>query len=258
LVPRVIGCAHHSQDGQTRCSRSICWAAFWAYMLKVSPETGGTEEMQTGRDPVSKARPARYMLYGVLALVMAAVACTLAPTPPATHTAQPPTPTSTETPSPSWTPTPTHTPTNTPTETSIPTHTPTRTPTPSPTNTPTPAVSYVRMEDDGEGHRWCAPDTVRRGRIVVYRAIGRWPTQEEAYAALGDSWPPIVANGQELAVIHLERSEAEWHTSGPDDPVTPGWGFSALVEIWLEPGVYSISSLWLHDLKTCTLTVAGP
>lgn len=90
------------------------------------------------------------------------------------------------------------------------------------------------------------------------RAIGRWPTREGAYAAVGDSWPPFVANGQDLAVTHLERSEVEWHTLGPDDPVPPGWGFFARVEIWLDPGVYNISSLWLHDLKTCTLTVTEP
>lgn len=214
--------------------------------------------MQTRKDPIRRIRSARYPLFTVLTLATAAVACSIAPQPPATHKYHPPTPTptSTESPKSTWTPTNTTTPTNTPTKTPIPTHTPTRTqtPTPSPTDTPTPATSYVRMEDDGEGHRWCNPDTVKSGHIVVYRAIGRWPTEEEAYAAVGDSWPPFVANGQDLAVIHLERSEIEWHTNGPDDPA-PGWGFSARVKIWLDPGVYEISSLWLHDLKTCTLTV---
>jgi len=54
---------------------------------------------------------------------------------------------------------------------------------------------------------------------------------------VGDSWPPITANGQALAVTVLERSDAEWHTNGPDDPA-PGWGFSASIEIQLTPGVY--------------------
>jgi len=30
------------------------------------------------------------------------------------------------------------------------------------------------------------------------------------------------------------------------------------VEIWLDPGVYQITSQWLHDLKTGTLTVVAP
>ena len=113
------------------------------------------------------------------------------------------------------------------------------------------------MNDDGQGNRWCEPDTIKAGRIVIRRAVGRWSTQEEARAAVGDSWPPIAANGQELEVKHLERSDVEWHTNGPDDPA-PGWGFSASVEIGLAPGVYSVSSLWLHDLKTCTLAVTEP
>jgi hypothetical protein len=170
--------------------------------------------MRTGRDPVGRTRPARRLLSPALALVMAAVACASVPTPQATHTSHPPTPTSTETPTPSWAPTSTHTATCTPTETPIPTRTPTRTPTPYPTDTPTPAISYVRMEDDGEGHRWCAPDTIKSGRIVMYRAIGRWPTKEEAYAAIGDSWPPVVANGQELALYIWTLANSEkWGTS---------------------------------------------
>jgi hypothetical protein len=193
---------------------------------------------------------------GILLLLSACCAAkqpspTHEPTATATATTTPtPVPTSTDTPVP-----PTDTPPPTTTDTPTPTHTPTSTPTPYPTDTPTPAISYVRMEDDGEGHRWCNPDTVKSGRIVMDRAIGRWPSKEEAYSAVGDSWPPYVANGQDLAAIHLDRSEVEWHTSGPDDPVPPGWGFSARVEVWLDPGVYSISSLWVHDIKTCTLTV---
>ena len=133
---------------------------------------------------------------------------------------------------------------------------------PLPTRTPAPTistsvVSYVHLNDDGKGHQWCEPDTVPAGRIVITRAIGRWPTQEEAYAAVDDTWPPIVANGRELPTKHLERSKAEWHTNGPDDP-SPGWGFHASVEIWLDPGVYQITSQWLQDLKTGTLTVVAP
>jgi len=172
-----------------------------------------------------------------------------------------PTQTLSPTSTPSETPTPTHTPTKTPTPTSTFTQTPTPTLTPMPTSTPThtpaPVVSHVYMADDGKGNRWCEPDTIRAGRVVVWRAIGRWPTPEEARATVGDSWPPITANGQALVVTVLERSDAEWHTNGPDDPA-PGWGFSASIEIQLAPGVYSVSSLWLHDLKTCTLTVTEP
>ena len=158
---------------------------------------------------------------------------------------------------PAPTPTPTSTSTETPTAIPTPTRAQIPTPTPAPTDTPTPGVSSVYMEDDGKGHRRCEPDTVTAGRIVVRRGIGRWPTPEEARAAVGDSWPPITANAQALVVTGLERSDVEWHATGSDDP-NPGWGFHASVEIQLGPGVYSISSLWLQDLKDCTLTVTEP
>ena len=140
------------------------------------------------------------------------------------------------------------TPTPTATSTPLPTSTPRATATPLPTS------SDVGFMDDGQGHRWCELDTVKAGRIVMWRAIGRWPSPEEAQAAVGDSWPPFTADDQPLDVTGLWRSDVEWHTNGPDDP-SPGWGFSASVETQLAPGVYNLTSLWLHDLKSCTLTV---
>lgn len=191
-------------------------------------------------------------------LTIAALACIAVPETVPTDTYPPPSlvPTETATPTsvPTHTPVPSHTPI--PTTTPVPTKEPTNTPTVTPSPVP-PPIPLVRMEDDGRGNRWCNPGTVRAGRIVMDRAIGRWPTQEEAYAAIDDTWPPYVANGQQLEIKPLVRSEVQWHTSGDDDP-KPGWGFSATVEVWLDPGVYEIVSQWLHDLKTCTLTVIEP
>ncbi len=122
--------------------------------------------------------------------------------------------------------------------------------------TPTPSLVLVTLRDDGQGNRWCEPGTVTAGPIVIDRGVGRWPTPEEAQAAVRDTWPPISANGQPLDAIPLERSDVEWHSDGPDDS-TPGWGFHASVQVELAPGVYNLSSQWLHDLKDCTLTVTG-
>ena len=131
---------------------------------------------------------------------------------------------------------------------------PTFTNTPLPAFTSTPRPSFLHMNDDGKGHQWCDPVVVRAGHIIVDRAIGRWTTKEKAISAVGDTWPPIIANGQPLVVTNLEKFGAEWHTNGTDDP-SPGWGFHVTVDIQLSPGVYDLSSLWLHDLKTCTITV---
>lgn len=158
-------------------------------------------------------------------------------------------PTFTPTSSPTLTPSPTITPSVTPTPTSTPVP-PTLTPLP----TATPYPDFINMNDDGKGRRWCEPAIVAAGRIVIWRAIGRWSTQQQAITALGDSWPPITANGQPLVVTNLERSEPEWHTNGDDDP-SPGWGFSATVEIQLTAGVYELFSSWLGDVKSCTITV---
>ena len=145
--------------------------------------------------------------------------------------------------------TPTNTPTNTLTPT--PTRTPTNTPAPLPTFTPTPVIVY--MSDDGQGRKWCVPDTVKAGRIIFDRAIGRWPSPEEAKAAVGDSWPPITANGQSLTIAGISRSDPQWHTGVG----TPGWGFSARVLVQLASGKYEIFSQWLFDVKSCTLTVTN-
>ena len=111
------------------------------------------------------------------------------------------------------------------------------------------------MNDDGMGRKWCEPDTVKAGRIVINRAIGRWSTVEAALAAVGNSWPPITANGKSVDVTGLTRSEPQWHT-GVGTP--PGWGFGASVQIQLAPNVYSLYSQWIHDVKSCTLTVTEP
>jgi hypothetical protein len=160
------------------------------------------------------------------------------------------------------TPTPATTQTGVPPVQATPTGTvstlaPTATPRPTAQAALPPVVNRVDFMDDGKGRQWCEPDTVSAGRIVFWRGVGRWPTAEKARAAVGNSWPPITADGQSLVVKGLECSDVEWSTNGPDDPA-PGWAFFASVEAQLAPGVYRLSSQWLQDLKTCTLTVTEP
>ena len=85
-------------------------------------------------------------------------------------------PTDTPTPTPTFTPTPTPTPTFTPTPTPTPTNTPTPTPTPTPTFTPTPTPTKVPADKSKSG-KWIEIDLSQQrlyahvGQSTVFKAV---------------------------------------------------------------------------------------
>ncbi|MBL8058685.1 MAG: FecR domain-containing protein [Anaerolineales bacterium] len=113
----------------------------------------------------------------------------------------------------------------------------------------TPAVPHILLSP---GAAQCGQTTVPAGVVELNFGVGRWPTAEEALAAVDGSRPTISLDGQPLPVG--DPTGPEWHTGG--DPA--GWGYSTRTRVTLEPGRYTLVSEWYWpDVFTCELTVSG-
>lgn len=112
-----------------------------------------------------------------------------------------------------------------------------------------PAVPHILLSP---GADQCGQTTVPAGEVEFNFGVGRWPTADEASAAIGDSRPTISLDGEPLPIG--EPTGPEWHTGG--EPA--GWGYSTRTRVTVEPGRYTLVSEWYWpEVFTCELTVSG-